>query len=738
MVQYSSSSVHDGSLSGPVTGIVDLDMALFGGEWKLFATNEADDSISVLNILDANGATPSGAATTVPAANFSATNLDIVSANGGEYAIFTGDGAGFHTNYEITSTGQIGPSYLLLPLSGHVGELETISTASVGGQTLVATSQEGQSGFTIQRSPFDLELFLIQNVAVPGGDIADVELISFGATGLAIAIDRADNKILSYTVAGNGTLTAADTLGVSDGLSMIEPDILRIVDVAGKNFGVVAAGSSSSISVFEIADDGQLTARDHVIDGQGTRFASISELAVVEADGRTFILAAGSDDGMTLLELLPDGRMIHHATIDSADASTLQNISAVTGEAHDGTLHVFVASETEAGLTELTFDLGSTGMVQDAGSGADTINGGAGDDVLFGGHGDDDDVLFGHDGDDILVAGHGVDSLTGGLGADVFVFGNSPDGGQVEDFNVAHDMLDLSGLSLLQDASQLNYTSYQNRVDVSFQGYNITVFSHNGRDLDPDDVADRIIINPGHSIISETPASANLNDTHHGTAGDDVLFGNADQDVFYASTGADIYVGGGDFDMVTFENATNRIKFDFEGPRKQNRGEIRDDKLYSIEGVEGTDFQDVLKGNLRDNWFDGGDGGDILAGRKGHDQLQGGAGDDILNGGDGRDTLTGGSGDDVLYGGRGVDAFHFASGRDKIKDFTILKDTLHIDGALLADPTMTASEVLDTYGRDLGRKVLLDFGLDGNGDSQMIILQGVRNLDVLTDSLFVF
>ena len=777
MVQFSNASVFSGGINGPLFGIADLDMALFGDQWKLFATDAIESDISVFDVLQTDGTTISGTTKAISAGQFNVTDLDIVTTDVGTFAVFSGEGTGAHSNYEITVSGGLGDAVVLAPASGELGALSAISTAAVGGTTLAATSQTGQEGFTVQSVQTDLLsnpiMVNTDNVAVTGSDIADVELISLGATGLAIAIDKAGNEILSYTVAGDGTLTQADTLGVMDGLGLVSPEILRVVEIAGQNFGIVAAGSSSSVSVFEISDSGELTARDHVIDGQGTRFASISELEVVETNGRAFVLTAGADDGITLLELLPDGRLIHHATIEDTDALSLENVTALTGEAHDGTLHVFATSETEAGITELTFDLAAPGQVAVGGTGDDTMTGGAGGDVLFGGHGAGQDVLFGNDGDDILVAGNGTDRLIGGAGVDLFVFGDALDGGQIDDFNVNEDLLDLSGWFQLHDTSQLNFLAYGDRVDISFGGYTLTVKSHDGETLDPADIEGRITINPSHSMITNAPNAADLQSTHYGTSGNDVLFGHAGQDTFIAGSGADVFVGGDEFDIVSYEDAGARIKVDMIHGRRE-RGDVANDKHFSIEGIEGTDFNDVLVGDNADNWFEGGEGRDVIVGRSGDDELRGsagtdklkggwgndtldggdgvdvlvgqgdddelngGAGNDRLRGGNGNDTIIGGSGNDNLGGGFGADTFYFSEGRDRIVDFSKTQDMLYIDDALLSDPAMSVADILNTYGEDLGRSVRLNFGADEFGDDQMIILHGVRSLDDLSDNLFVF
>lgn len=78
-----------------------------------------------------------------------------------------------------------------------------------------------------------------------------------------------------------------------------------------------------------------------------------------------------------------------------------------------------------------------------AGAGNDVVNGDGGDDNLFSGGGAD--TVDGGAGADTLWGGGGDDRFTGGTGADIFVFASGHGDDTVTDFNVAEDILRLSG-----------------------------------------------------------------------------------------------------------------------------------------------------------------------------------------------------------------------------------------------------------------------------------------------------
>jgi Ca2+-binding RTX toxin-like protein len=87
------------------------------------------------------------------------------------------------------------------------------------------------------------------------------------------------------------------------------------------------------------------------------------------------------------------------------------------------------------------------------GSGNDKLEGGRGNDHLKGGTGDD--RLNGGSGNDMLRGGSGNDKLTGGSGSDVFVFEKKVGSDTITDFRTGHDKVDVSGLSGVDNLSDL-------------------------------------------------------------------------------------------------------------------------------------------------------------------------------------------------------------------------------------------------------------------------------------------
>jgi Ca2+-binding RTX toxin-like protein len=92
------------------------------------------------------------------------------------------------------------------------------------------------------------------------------------------------------------------------------------------------------------------------------------------------------------------------------------------------------------------------------------------------------------------------------------------------------------------------------------------------------------------------------------------------------------------------------------------------DTLVNVEHIEGSLFDDFLKGDAAANWLRGEAGDDMLDGGDGADTLEGGSGHDVLAGGAGADTVNGGAGDDVIVGevGRVNETLDGGAGIDRL------------------------------------------------------------------------
>ena len=113
--------------------------------------------------------------------------------------------------------------------------------------------------------------------------------------------------------------------------------------------------------------------------------------------------------------------------------------------------------------------------------------------------------------------------------------------------------------------------------------------------------------------------------------------------------------------MQLVQNLVKQLGDDKTGNKKETGSTVPASMPINIIGTEGNDR---LEGNHKNNRMLGLGGDDRLYGRQGNDVIFGNAGNDRLYGGQGNDNLIGGTGDDYLAGGRGTNRLSGGEGND--------------------------------------------------------------------------
>ena len=366
------------------------------------------------------------------------------------------------------------------------------------------------------------------------------------------------------------------------------------------------------------------------------------------------------------------------------------------GNGNSGAAYVIFGKQTAAGPGDDTL----TGS-----AGANTLSGLAGNDRLSGRGGDD--RLIGGEGNDLLDAGTGTDVLIGGAGNDTYV----TDGGDTITENAGQ------GTDTVR--SSIDFTLGATLETLVLTGSGNIRGTGNG-------AANVITGNAGVNILE----GAGGNDTLNGGGGTDVLIGGAGNDTYITDGG----------DTIT-----------------EAAGEGTDTVRSSVSFTLGANLEKlVLTGSGTLNGTGNG-AANVITGNAGNNRLSGAAGNDRLDGAGGNDTLDGGTGADSLTGGSGRDVFVFsatpsAGNADRITDFRVVDDTIHLDDAVFAglrrgalagsafvkNTSGTAADASDRviYESDTGK---VFFDRDGTGSASKVLVATLdKSLGVTAADFLVF
>ena len=230
--------------------------------------------------------------------------------------------------------------------------------------------------------------------------------------------------------------------------------------------------------------------------------------------------------------------------------------------------------------------------------------------------------------------------------------------------------------------------------------------------------SDRVDGGPGNDAKVSGDGGADL---LFGGQGNDVLHGGTGDDILHGGPGADELHGEGDSDTASYAYSEGAVTVTVNGASTANTGgDAAGDTLSGIENLTGSDFGDILTGDLNANVLDGGPGDDVLKPQAGADRIVGGpgadrvdytgspsvtvdlaqgngegghaegdsyagvehvtgtAGNDRLIGDDEANTLTGGGGADTLEGLGGADTLQGGTGTD-VANYEYSPEAVEID-----------------------------------------------------------
>lgn len=665
IIDFDLKAVLDGTDDLALTGITDMTVS-----GNLLYTVSASGTLTAFRLTSAGLVEVDQAS--LPSSGIAGVDAELQSVTTDEGAVavlVTGAGSG--GLWSISSTPKGSLSGAAATAGGLPADLSTFTTVVRNGATYLVGTRVGSESPGLWLMNDDGS---VSEASAPGASntsaagITAMQGLELGSKAYVIATAAGSNELVLFKVEDKG-LTRKAVLGADDGVGIATPSSVVLTELDGEIYAVMGASGSSSISVVRVTAD-SLILTDHITDSLDTRFQNVTTVETITADGRVFIVAAGSDDGLSLFEMLPGGTLLHHAALADSTATTLDNVSDVALSLDGNVLSIAVSSASEAGLTVVSVDLPA----------AETLIEG----------GDQDEALTGTDAGDVITDGAGQDTLRGGDGGDTFVLVADGETDTITDFVLGEDSLDLSAWAFLRSVAQLTVIETDTGAEIWFNDERLVIQTASGDTLTSDQIValdflsvDRTLpqwsdavtepdeVEPEPEDFATGTRNADYmdagsgNSTFKGKGGEDTIRGNDGDDSLYGDAKSDVLEGGDGNDFI---NAGQGLDIVLAGNG--------DDYVEGKEGhdwIEGGAGNDTLMGDSDRDTLLGGSGNDSLKGVKGADSLEGGAGDDFLSGGEGADWLDGGDGNDridggvsndTMFGGRGDDVLLSNQGSD--------------------------------------------------------------------------
>jgi Ca2+-binding RTX toxin-like protein len=491
--------------------------------------------------------------------------------------------------------------------------------------------------------------------------------------------------------------------------------------------------------------------------------------------GNERLLGGAGDDGIHSgggTDTIDGGLGTDTVYYDHNDGVTI-NLAVTTAQATGGAgSQTLVGIENVSGSMDgadvLTGDGGANTLLGNGGN--DRLDGAAGNDVVAGGDGSD--VLKGGLGDDRLDGGADNDLLEGGAGNDVLVGGSGMD--TADYYSSSTGVAVNLALQVAQNTGG-GGTDTLNGIE--------NILGSNSNDSLTGDALDNILRGYGGS------------DSLNGGAGNNLLDGRDGNDTFVAHLGNDTIEGGTGIDTVDYSGALSAVTVMLSTGTRDNTGGLGyptefdaapgytpgatsiagqanggagNDKLFDVENVKGSAFNDLLIGSAGANVLTGNLGADRMIGDDGSDTyyvdnagdvvtesnaslaggtdtvyasvsytlaanvetlrinvgasisgtgnalgnlIVGGAGNNVLNGMGGNDTLTGGAGQDTFAFSTALNA---TTNVDTITDFVVADDTISLENAIFTKLTTTGTlnaawfKIIGTAALDSNDYILYD------------------------------
>ncbi|MCH6259104.1 Ig-like domain-containing protein, partial [Puniceicoccaceae bacterium K14] len=182
-----------------------------------------------------------------------------------------------------------------------------------------------------------------------------------GTTYIFVA-GRGDNGVTVFSVTNDGTLAYESKVTDSGSLELNGAASVATAIVDETNYLFVAGVYDDGVSVFSIDSDGNLTNEDNVTDDSTLLLDGAQSLTTAVVDGTTYLFVAGSvDNGITIFSVANNGDLTYKNKVADDGSRELDGAYSVTTAVVDDTTYLFAAGFDDDGVS--VFSVASDGAL---------------------------------------------------------------------------------------------------------------------------------------------------------------------------------------------------------------------------------------------------------------------------------------------------------------------------------------------------------------------------------------
>ena len=662
-----------------LVGLNDVRIVDGAGGPVLFAATRGDGWLSAYDLGDAAGSTSLAQQWRIEPHLLQLETTDLVLREvGGTQELFM---AGLNnsnlTGVRLDSDGYGRPIDAAISYSAsgrHLGGLSEMELINDGSTGLGALRNGGLVNISFGAGTTLNTSNIYQGAAMQGERANGIATAVHDGQSYAFVSYLGQDTVSMFRQGSNGTMQHVNDIVTSDGFWVDRPSALTVTSAADGELYVVVAGSGSdSLSTFSVTSNG-IVPGDHLIDSRDTRFADASHVTSVKIGDQNFVLAAGSDSGVSLFTMLPGGRLQHIDAMAGSIETPLRGITSLDAMATPEGIRFWVSTEAAPYLAEFSIALPNIGVNLGASASGSILQGSVGDDILAGASGAD--RLNAGFGNDIVLDGAGADILRGEGGRDTFVLIEDGARDVIADFQPGFDRIDLTDYSQLSGLGSLTISQRTWGAEFRIGTEILEVRTENGTSLRAQDfntsnliIGNRIQTDPAlypggtgdprpdpNPGSVDNPSSINPNDLTPAWQNEPVFSLNRSQGDYVGTNGADVIRSGAQNDRLFGGLGNDTIQAGAGIDRVNGEG--------GNDSIDGNGDSDLLMGAAGFDTINGGDGNDTISGDTFADSLNGGNGHDVILGGDGFDQINGGIGNDRIWAGASPDRVFGGDGND--------------------------------------------------------------------------